>query len=286
VTSALRRWQDQLAAWAIPPEIRAAVPDSPWSLPTRVFARRTDRYLAQPVGPSYARAAEALGARGTVLDVGAGTGAASLPLAGRAGRAGRTGRVTGLTAVDTSDEMLGELTARADRLGVPTTIVPGRWPDVADAVPSADVVVCHHVFYNAPDLADFALALHRHARRRVVVELTESHPLRVLNPLWRRLHGLERPTGPTAADAEAVLREAGIEPRREDWRRTAGSEYGSFDELVDVTVRRLCAPVGRRPEVVDALLDLGVDPTHPMDLGSAGRELVTLWWDAIDLNLQ
>jgi hypothetical protein len=31
--------------------------------------------------------------------------------------------------------------------------------------------------------------------------------------------------------------------------------------------------------VVEALLDLGVDPAHPMDLGSAGRELVTLWWD-------
>jgi SAM-dependent methyltransferase len=280
VTSALRRWQDQLAAWAIPPEILGAVSDSPWALPTRAFARRTDRYLAEPIGPSYARAAEALSPRGTVLDVGAGSGAASLPLAARADR------VTGLTAVDSSDEMLGELTTRADRLEVPTTIVRGRWPDVADRVPPADVVLCHHVFYNASDLAEFAVALHMHARRRVVVELTESHPLRVLNPLWLRLHGLDRPTGPTAADAEAVLREVGIEPNREVWRRPGGSEYGSFDELVDVTVRRLCVAANRRPEVVDALLDLGVDRAHPMDLGSAGRELVTLWWDAPDLTLQ
>jgi SAM-dependent methyltransferase len=272
------RWRDQLAAWAIPPRILAAVPDSPWALPTRVFARRTDAYLAgAPPGRSFERAAEALTTPGTVLDVGAGTGAASLPLADR---------ITALTAVDTSEQMLGQLTDRAARLGVPTTVVTGQWPDVAAELPPADVVVCHHVFYNAPDLADFAQELHRHARRRVVVELTETHPMGVLNPLWLRLHGLERPTGPTAADAVAVLREAGIEPRREDWRRPTGSVYDSFDELVEFTRRRLCLPEARRAELVDALLDLGVDPAHPMDLASTGRELVTLWWDVADLHLQ
>jgi SAM-dependent methyltransferase len=270
VTSALQHWQDQLATWAIPPEILSAVRESPWALPAQVFARRTDRYLAEPVGASYARATEALGTPGTVLDIGAGAGAASLPLADR---------TTALTAVDTSEEMLGELTARAARLGVPAATVAGRWPDVADEVPPADLVVCHHVFYNVPDLAEFALALHRHARRRVVVELTQSHPLSVLNPLWLRLHGLRRPTGPTAADAVAVLREAGLRPRRETWRRAVGSEYGSFDELVDATMRRLCLPAERRAEAAAALRDLGVDPAHPMDLGSAGRELVTIWWE-------
>jgi SAM-dependent methyltransferase len=270
VTSALERWREQLAAWAIPPSLLDAARESPWALPTQVFARRTDRYLAEPAGPSHARAVEALTTRGTVLDVGAGAGAASLPL---------HERIDALTAVDTSEQMLGQLTVRAERLGIPTRVVTGRWPDVGDRVPTADVVLCHHVFYNAPDLADFALALQRHAGRRVVVELTESHPMHVLNPLWLRLHGLRRPTGPTAADAVAVLREAGIEPHGEAWRRPRGSEYGSFDELVDATVRRVCVPADRRDEVVDALLELGVDPDHPMDLGSAGRELVTLWWD-------
>jgi Methyltransferase domain len=270
VTTALRLWQDRLAAWAIPPRILEAATESPWTLPPQVFARRADRYIGEPAGPSHARAAEALDPPGSLLDVGAGAGAASLPL---------HDRVTALTAVDTSEEMLGQLIVRAERLGVPTRVVRGRWPDVAVRVPAADVVVCHHVFYNAPDLADFALALQRHARRRVVVELTGAHPMRALNPLWLRLHGVTRPAGPTAADAVAVLREAGIEPNGEAWRRPSGSEYGSFDELVEATRRRLCLPDERRPEVVEALLDLGVDPAHPMDLGSAGRELVTLWWD-------
>jgi hypothetical protein len=39
----LDRWRDDLAAWAIPGHITAAVADSPWVLPRQVFARRADR---------------------------------------------------------------------------------------------------------------------------------------------------------------------------------------------------------------------------------------------------
>ena len=63
---------------------------------------------------------------------------------------------------------------------------------------AADVVTCHNVLYNVPDLEPFLAALTGHARRQVVVELTAAHPLTSLNPLWLRFHGLQRPTGPTA----------------------------------------------------------------------------------------
>jgi len=202
MSDAGRNWRDQLAGWAIPAHLTAAVDESPWVLPVDHFLRRALRYAAHPVGSSYGRAVEALQAPGSVLDVGAGAGAASLPLL-------RTGRVTELTAVDTDAGMLDALREHAT---VPTRVITGRWPDVAATTPSADVVVCHHVFYNVPDLGEFARALTAHARRRVVVELTESHPMVVLNPLWLRFHGLVRPAGPTAADAVAVLREEGIVP--------------------------------------------------------------------------
>ena len=78
--TAADRWREQLLAWAIPPEILAAVADSPWTVPTDVFARRADTSVAAPEGASYRRAREALGDGGTVLDVGSGAGAASLPL--------------------------------------------------------------------------------------------------------------------------------------------------------------------------------------------------------------
>jgi hypothetical protein len=142
----------------------------------------------------------------------------------------------------------------------------------------ADVVVCHHVFYNVAPLDAFAAALTDHARRRVVVELTATHPLRTLNPLWKRLHDLDRPDGPTADDAAAVLREIGIDPHVERWRRGPRPPYPSLADLVAITRRRLCLPPERDDEVAAALIEFGVDPDHPRDLSA--DEVVTLWWDA------
>jgi hypothetical protein len=99
---------------------------------------------------------------------------------------------------------------KARAAGVEAVAIEGAWPDAADRTPAADVVVCHHVVYNASDLAAFALRLTDHARHRVVVEMTQHHPTSDLNPLWLRFHGLIRPTRPTADDADAVLRELGL----------------------------------------------------------------------------
>lgn len=271
MADAARHWREQLEAWAIPDEILRAVPDSPWQHPTEMFAKRADSYVAQPVGISWERAIAALTPRGTVLDVGAGAGAASLPLA----RA-----TTELYAVDSSRSMLDALAVRASALNLPTRLIEGSWPAVAATVDEADVVVCHHVLYNVADLAPFARALADHARRRVVVELPPAHPMRALNPLWLRLHGLRRPDGPTADDAVAVLTGLGLEVHQERWPRPPRTPYGSFVDMVASTRRRLCLPADRDSELVDALMELGVDPGHPVDLADRdGDELVTLWWD-------
>jgi len=34
----------------------------------------------------------------------------------------------------------------------------------------------------------------------------------------------------------------------------------------------------RADDVAKALEDSGIDPEHPADLGSSGREVVTIWW--------
>jgi Methyltransferase domain len=268
VGAAAEQWRRQLAAWEIPAEILAAVEESPWVLPRSVFVRRAANATAAPEGPSYARAWEALDPPGAVLDVGPGGGAASLPLAAR---------TTHLTGVDTDEPMLEAFAAEAPRRGLECTAINGRWPDVAAEVPAADVVVCHHVFYNVADLPAFASALTSHARRRVVVELTAEHPLVRLNPLWRHFHGIDRPAGPTADDAVAVLNEAGIGPRAQRWQRPAATAYATFAELVEVTRRRVCLPMSRSAEVEAVLRDMGADETRP-DLGSSGRDMVTLWW--------
>jgi precorrin-6B methylase 2 len=264
--SALVSWREDLGSWAIPDHILAAVPDSPWAMPRQVFLRRTRRQVAEPVGPTYRLALEALGSGGTVLDVGAGAGATSLPLGAV---------LRGVTAVDTDETLLSAYGERAGRLGVPVELVPGRWPDVADRVPAADVVVCGNVLYNVADLGPFARALTAHARSRVVVELTERHPLTPLNPLWERFHGITRPDRPTAQDAVAALRELGLRPAVTRWRRDAEADYATLDELAEVTRRRLCLPPARTDEVRAALREAGAPEREP---AAGGRSLVTLCW--------
>jgi SAM-dependent methyltransferase len=265
----LDRWRSDLAAWAIPERITAAVADSPWVLPRGVFARRADRVSAAPAGPSFERAFAALEPPGSVLDIGAGAGAACLPL---------LPRCTMLTAVDSERDMLDLLAQRAAGSGVPLRLLTGRWPDVAAEAAAADVVTCHNVTYNAPDIEPFLAALTAAARRLVVVEMTAEHPLAMLNQLWLRFHGLVRPDKPTADDLIAILGAMGISAGSQRWQRPGSQDYESFAELVEVTRRRLCLPPDRAGEVAEALTELGVQAERPIDLGTSGRDVVTIWW--------
>src|SRR5438552_2984177 len=148
--SAVEEWRDALASWALPEEFLARAPSSPWALPTGLFVARAARVLEEPRKRSAEIAFEALPDGGSVLDVGAGAGAASLALAPRAGR---------IVAVDQSEEMLAAFDELAAGAGVLHDSLVGSWPDVASRVEPADVVVCNHVLYNVADLEPFAHAL-------------------------------------------------------------------------------------------------------------------------------
>ncbi|MEA2591034.1 MAG: hypothetical protein QOD62_865, partial [Actinomycetota bacterium] len=137
--------------------------------------------------------------------------------------------------------------------------------------------VCHHVLYNVMELRPFVEALSEHARVRVVVEMTERHPVEPMNPLWRRFHGLERPEGPTWEDAVAAISSLGHDVKVERWDAAPLHTYESFDEMVAYHRRRLCLPSSSDPEVAAALEELGADPANPVGLGR-GRPLMTLWW--------
>jgi len=270
-------WADALASWAIPPAILEAAPESPFGFPSELFARRGDRAAAgdkRPAPtPTTSRALEALTEPGTVLDVGVGGGATSLPLAARC---------TSLIVVDGQLDMLEAAAHRAADLGLPTTTVLGNWPDVASETPAADVAVCGHVAYNVPELGAFLKALTAHARRRVVVELTDRHPLSWMNDLWLRFHALERPDDPCADDAEALCEALGYDVHRDervDAAEMAGSGFERRGDAIALARRRLCLTPERDDEIADALGSRLREHGGLWGAGPPQQRVITLWWD-------
>ena len=247
------RWRELLAARAVPAEIRNAAPRDPY--------RHDPGWFAAPERPadtpSRRAGLELLGDGGTVLDVGCGAGAASLAL---------SERVRFATGVDTAADMLTAFAAGYRARGIPHRTVHGPWPEVAPEAGHADVVVCHHVGYNAAELAPFLAALGAAVRRGLVIELTAVHPTAWLDPLWERFHGMRRPAPATAWDALAVLHEIGMRPRVQQWRRPP--RHTDPVAEAEIACRRLCLPPRRRDEVAAAIAEL---PERP-------REVVTLTW--------
>lgn len=270
-TSALEQWRRDLQAWAIPDEIIAAAPESPWGFPAGLFAERAASALRRGLSPANHRALEALPEGGTVLDVGVGGGAASLPLAGRAGR---------LVGVDSSQNMLDSFAEAASGQGVACSTVLGTWPEVARQVDPADVVICHHVFYNVPDLAPFVEALSAKAVHRVVVELTPKHPLAWMGDLWLRFHGLPRPQGPGYLDAVNAVAELGIEVRH---RLESGppvmSGFANREDAIALVRKRVCLRPEQDGELAEALGDRLTERNGLWTASPPEHEIATLWWD-------
>src|SRR4051794_40801961 len=241
------RWAQELAAWAIDPELLAAAPESPYGFPPGLFGA----HCGAPATLDAVHGAAPV----SVLDVGCGGGAASVPLG-----------VPELLGVDESAELLARFAAAG---GPGTRTWQGRWPDVAGQVPAVDVAVCANVVYNVPDLADFLTALTTHARRRVVVELTDRHPGTAMAGLWRHFHGQERPAGPTAELFGEVLAELCLTAEAVTWPRVDPWADATPDEVLAFTRRRLCLPADQDAEIAAAMARFADD--RP-------RTATTFWW--------
>lgn len=250
------RWRGELAGWAIPDEILAAAPESPWGFPVELFRAAAEE---PAMTPSRSRALEALPEQGSVLDVGCGGGRGGLALVPPAGL---------VVGVDQSPDMLAAFAQAASARGVSHREVLGTWPDVVGDVDPVDVAVCHHVAYNVSELVPFAEALSRTASERVVLELTQLHPMVATAPLWKHFYGLERPSGPSCELALAVLREAGIDATMETFEMRLAPPPREL--LVAFTRRRLCLPASRDADVEASLVaDEWIS-----------RRLAAIWWDA------
>ncbi|MCY4068657.1 MAG: methyltransferase domain-containing protein [Acidimicrobiaceae bacterium] len=256
--TAAQRWARQMADWAVPQKILDSAARQPFVFSPEIFAA-PDPGTFEP-SLSNRRAAEALGDGGSVLDVGCGGGSAAFAV---------TPPATEVTGTDRQEDMLELFASTAVARGLAAQVHAGPWPEAADAVPAADVVVCHNVLYNTAEIVPFVAALDAKARRRVVIEITPKHPQDRRRALWQHFWGLQRPHEPTAATAVEAIAEAGFEPvveesllgddpRAEQRRAFEAAQW----------CRNLCLPPEREPEVAELMAG------QPFT-----RERVTIWWD-------
>ncbi len=267
--SAAGRWREHLEAWALPPALLAAVPDSPYEWPADLYRRRQQVESAGPPGPTARHALGLLSPGGSLLDVGAGTGRASLPIAVRGHP---------LTAVERNPAMAQALREEAEAAGVEVRVVEGSWPEAAAEAGRHDVALSAHVVYDVADLAPFLRALHAAARVAVLLEVGERHPWANLTPYYRSLHGLDRPDGPTAdLLAEVVAEVLGVRPEAERWIGPERLPFGDSAALVEFYRRRLLVPVERAAELADRLAGDVVERDGRFSLGGE-QTVVTLWW--------
>lgn len=247
-------WRSALGRWSIPEEILSQAPESPWIHPVELF--EVDGEI--PDSPSHRAARTALGR--SLLDVGCGGGRAAFACVPPARH---------VIGVDHQPVMLERFREQAHARGVTVETVLGDWPAVADRTPIADVVTCHHVLYNVADLEPFVRALSDHARRRVVVELPEQHPLADMAPWWRHFWDLGRPDGPTAQDAADAIGSLGFDVQVEQHQPSPTPAAADEDTLVRFMRIRLCLPASRDGEVREFMR---AQPVR-------ARTNVTLWWD-------
>jgi SAM-dependent methyltransferase len=265
--SAAARWRELLEAWALPPDLLAAVPDSPYEWPTGLWRRGIREPEADT--PTVRAVAGLLPPGGSLLDVGAGTGRASLPFAARGHR---------VTAVEPNPKMAAALREEAAAAGVEVRLMHGAWPAAASQAGRHDVALAAHVVYDVADLGPFLRALHQAARAGVVVEAGERHPWAGLAGYYRALHGLERPDGPSADLLVEVVQEVlGVRPQVERWEGRGRLRFADLQELVDLYRRRLVVPVERAGEVAELLAPDVVEEEGWLSLRD-DHGVVTVWW--------
>jgi SAM-dependent methyltransferase len=203
----------------------------------------------------------------TVLDVGAGPGRHALPLARVARR---------VVAVEPSAAMREQLEANAfgardgapgardgapgPRDGAPggltnLEIVPAAWPEAAEQVEPADVVICAHVLYPVVEVEPFLRALDARTRRLCFLQLRLGQREGPYLQLFERVWGEPRALAPTALDLFNVAHQLGFEASFEVVPFPAWRRFDSLDEAVENARQDILNPSG-----ADDLIRAYVEP--------------------------
>jgi SAM-dependent methyltransferase len=193
----------------------------------RVDPRRTD-------DPSLDALLELASPDESWLDIGAGGGRYSLPLALA---------VREVIALDPSPGMLGVLREGMAEHGIQNVrVIEGRWPAAAadrstnsagQPAIQADVSFIAHVGYDVEQIGPFLDAMERSARRLCVAMLFWRRPTWAIDRLWPAVHGVERALLPALHEAVTLLMARG-RPVQVRLLETAPNTFESVEQVVGI----------------------------------------------------
>ncbi len=271
-SASTRRWREDLQAWALPPELLARAPESPYGWPASILRRWNEQ--ADSDDPTQAAIHRRLPPGGRLLDVGAGTGRIALSHA-------RQGHE--VVAVEPDAGMAATLREAAAAERLPVKVLEARWPDAAASAGSADVVVSANVVYDVADVAPFLAALDQ-VGRWVVVELTAQHPWADLAPLYRALHGIGRPAGPDVeVFVAAVADTIGVDVDLVTWERPPGLYFETWEEILAFYRKRLLVGPDRDAEL-RSLLEPQVHWHDGRAFVGGDRRMATVTWKSASIS--
>jgi SAM-dependent methyltransferase len=139
----------------------------------------------------------------TWLDIGAGGGRYTLPIALLAGR---------VYAIEPSRGMRAAIVEAAAEHDIDNLeVLNERWP-APSAAPIADVAFISQVGYDIADVGPFLDQMEAHSRRLCVAVLFNRAPISEFAPLWPLVHGEERRLLPAMAEFVALLFARGAAP--------------------------------------------------------------------------
>ena len=131
----------------------------------------------------------------TWLDIGAGGGRYTLPLALLAGE---------IIAVDPSEGMRGVLAKGMGEHGITNIrIVSARWP--MESAPTADVALMANIGHDIEDIGPFLDAMETAARRLCVAVMVDPAPPYLAEPFWPPIHGEARVPLPALSEFLVLL---------------------------------------------------------------------------------
>ncbi len=207
----------------------------------------------------------------TVLDIGAGSGRWTIPLAKKAGM---------VSAVEPSPEMAGLLQQSISAFKTKNIeIVPTSWEKAS--VSAHDIAVCVHAMYSSPDLSGFVRKMENHARKRCYLAVRLFHADSVLGELSLAIYG-HRHDSVNAVIAFNALHSMGIyanvmiEDSLYRWKND------TFEEAFERARRHLRLENEKRfDNLIWNTLQRRLEKRGNTYLWPDGMRSALLWWDTV-----